>query len=439
MRKLILCATLALLATDIAFGQCPLAFEGADQALIGVYIAPVSNGSRPLVEYNSEKLLTPASVMKAVTTAAALTHCGGDYRWKTTVAASGKIADGILHGNIIITGSGDPTLGSAQFRKEQPDFLQTVKEVAALRGICRIEGKTVKGGAAWPDLGPVPSWELEDIPGPDGAGFYPLNYMDNVFILSVPSMRTVPQIPGLSVKQMGGNSGLYASRFPGSTQLRVYGRLGHKQKRASLKCSMPDPSAVLLTEVDSIFAAGGKNFDACADTVMLTQYMSPALRDVTRSLMVRSDNQMAEATLRLLAPNRSRKEALAKERAILSDIGVNLKNARLADGSGLSRHNAISPRQLGSVLRAMAANGDYIGSYARVGLDGTVRSFMKGMNGADNFVLKSGSMTGVVCYAGYRLDPETKEPTHVIVMMVNNAPNASAARKAMAELLASKF
>ncbi len=438
MRKLILCAALALFATDIAFGQCPLAFEGADQALIGVYIAPV-NGSRPLVEYNSERLFTPASVMKSVTTAAALAQCGGDYRWKTTVSATGTVADGLMHGNIIITGSGDPTLGSVQFRKEQPDFLQAVKDGAALRGITRIEGKTVKGGAAWPDLGPVPSWELEDIPGPDGAGFYPLNYMDNVFILSVPSMRTVPQIPGLTVKQMGGSSGLYATRFPGSAQLRVYGRLGRKQKRASLKCSMPDPPAVLLNEVDSIFSAGRKNVSARGDTVILLEYMSPALRDVTRSLMVRSDNQMAEATLRLLAPERSRKEALAKERAVLSDMGINLKNARLADGSGLSRHNAISPRQLGSVLRAMAGNGDYVGSYARVGLDGTVRSFMKGLKGADNFVLKSGSMTGVVCYVGYRLDPETKQPTHVIAMMVNNAPNPSAARKAMAELLASKF
>lgn len=427
-----------LLASDIAFGQCPLQFEGSEQAIVGVYIAPVGSG-KPLVEYNSECLMTPASVMKAVTTAAALKQRGGDYCWETTVSAVGKLNDGTLQGNVIVVGSGDPTLGSTQFRKEQPDFVSAVKESLALRGVKSVEGSVVQGGPAWPETGPVPSWEIEDIPGPDGAGFYALNYNDNVFILSYPSLTSQPQIPDLKVTKMGGTGSLYFTRFPGSTQVRVYGQLGRKQKQASFKCSMPDPPAVLLGELNRNISHSGKEITPAADTLTLLSYRSPALRDVTRSLMVRSDNQMAEATLRLLAPRQGRGRALAVERAILSDIGVNLKNARLADGSGLSRHNAISPRQLGSVLRAMAHDGDYVGSFARVGLDGTVRSFMKGMKGAGNFVLKSGSMTGVVCYVGYRLDPQTKAPTHVIALMVNNAPQPSLARKAMARLLDKTF
>lgn len=437
MKKLILSVLVALLATDIALGQCPLAFSGADNALIGIYIAPISGGE-PLVDYNSERMFTPASVMKSITTAAALTQRGGNYRWETTVAAVGEITDSTLNGNIIITGSGDPTLASSQFRNDCPDFLQTVKQAVDAAGIQTIEGTICEGGKPWPDQGAIPSWEIEDVSSIDGAGFYSLNYRDNVFRLLYPSLRSVPHIPGLEVVKVGGNSGLKAERLPGSWQVRIYGQAMNNQ-RTSFSCTMPDPPAVLFHELDSIFSPLKRDISPQPDTLRLTTYRSPELRKVTRSLMVRSDNQMAEGVLRLLAPGQSRKQALATERTILTKLGVDLQNSRIVDGSGLSRHNSVSPRLLATVLTAMATNSDYVASFARVGTDGTVKSFMKGVKGRENFVLKSGSMTGVICYVGYRLDAQTGKPTHVIAMMVNNVYDSQAARTAMSRLLASLF
>ncbi len=433
MKVRIVSALVALVSAGIAFGQCPLAFDGSDQALVGVYIAPL-NGGAAIADYNSSRLFIPASVMKAVTTAAAICRRGGDYRWETTVTAQGRIRSGVLDGNITITGSGDPTLGSDQFKTGRQSFLSALKEAAVAKGIDRITGK-VDEGKPWPNQGPVPSWEIEDIPGIDGAGFYTLNYSDNVFVLSYPSMKTYPNVPGIELRYRGGSGGLRFFRNPGSNEINIYGQLGRRQKRASMKCSMPNPPAVLLAEADSIFHSGRKAVSASSDTLRLLTYRSPELRDVVRSMMIRSDNQMAEATLRLLAPGESRGAALAAERSLLTNLGVDLKGARLADGSGLSRHNAISPVQLASVLKVMARNGDYVGSFARVGLDGTVKNFMRGIPGRENFVLKSGSMTGVVCYVGYRLDPQTKAPTHVIAVMINNAPDPKAARAAISDLL----
>lgn len=435
MIKHFVSAFLALVSADIAFGQCPLSFDGDNQAQIGIYVAKIDD-CKPLVDYNSETLMTPASVMKSVTVAAALSQNGGNYRWSTTVKAAGSIADNTLNGNLIIYGSGDPTLGSSEFKKEHESFLTELKCAAADFGFSRIRGAAVEYNP-WPDQGAVPSWELEDIPGIDGAGFYSLNWCDNVFTLAIPSMRTSPQIPDLHVIQKGGSGGLSYFRNPGSNELFLYGSLGRKQKSASFRCSMPYPPAVLLSEINNIF--GGKKNTATnpTDTTTVLVYYSPCLRDVARSLMVRSDNQMAEATLRMLAPGLSRSKAITAERNILSGIGVNLAGCRIADGSGLSRHNAISPRQLGQVLRVMATNGDYVGAFARVGLDGTVRNFMKNDPARENFVLKSGSMTGVICYVGYKLDPEIKSPTHVIAIMINNAPDSKAARAAIATFLSS--
>lgn len=422
-----------MISAAVASGNCPLSLKGGDIASVGIYIAPIDAGRPPVVSYQAERLMTPASVMKSVTVGAALSRYDGTYRWETRVLAIGKIENGTLHGNIVVEGSGDPTLGSTYFSKEQPSFLRLVGESAARYSIERVDGK-VLSAPSWPDQGPVPSWELEDIPGIDGAGFYRLNWCDNVFSLMVPSMTPTPAIPGLEVKWQKSSRGLNAWRNVGSNLVTVTGQLGKKQTRASLKLSMPDPPAVLAASLDSVFHCRGEEIKAKGDTIVLLTYLSPELRDVCRSLMIRSDNQMAEATLRLLAPGQSRGSAIAAERDILGEI-TGLQYARIADGSGLSRHNAISPRLLGEILRKMSTNGDYVGSFARVGIDGTVRSFMKDIPGRENFVLKSGSMTGVVCYCGYRLDPKTKAPTHVIAIMINNAPDPSDARTQIARLL----
>ncbi|MDE6033070.1 MAG: D-alanyl-D-alanine carboxypeptidase/D-alanyl-D-alanine-endopeptidase [Muribaculaceae bacterium] len=421
-----------MMSAAVAFGSCPLSFKGDNVASVGVYIAPVDAAKEPTYNFQSDHLMTPASVMKSVTVAAALKEKGGDYKWETRVMAVGKVQDGTLHGNIIIEGSGDPTLGSKYFSEDQPDFLNMVKQALQRYGIERVDGRTI-ATTAWPDEGAVPSWELEDIPGVDGAGFYRLNWCDNVFTLMVPSMVSTPSIPNLSVKWNKTSSGLSAWRNAGSSEVTVSGQLGKKQSRAALRISMPDPTSALTAKIDSISHCKGEKISAANDTIVLLTYTSPALRDVTRSLMIRSDNQMAESTLRLLAPGRSRSAAIAAERKALE--GVSLQYMRIADGSGLSRHNAVSPRQLAEILRHMSRNSDYISSFARVGMDGTVRSLMKDVPGRENFVLKSGSMTGVVCYCGYRLDPQTKLPTHVIAIMVNNAPDPTDVRKAISALL----
>ena len=83
----------------------------------------------------------------------------------------------------------------------------------------------------------------------------------------------------------------------------------------------------------------------------------------------------------------------------------------------------------------MSSRKDYVNSFAKVGKDGTVKNFMKGLPGRENLALKSGSMTGVVAYAGYRIDPDSKEPTHVIAILVNNAPSSTKARNGIAEFL----
>ncbi len=402
----------------VAFGSSPLLLgEGTSLAML---VAPLTPGRGDSVDYQSRLLLTPASVMKTVTSAAVLHARGGDYRWVTTVTAQGEIIDGVLHGNMVITGSGDPTLDSRAFSQQQPNFVSEVTQAAEALGIRSVRGRVI-AAPAWPNQGAVPTWELEDISCTDGAGFYRLNWRDNVCSVEVPSLRVSPA--GAAVAHWSHTAGpLQFSRTEGSDTLSIIGS-HNSAKPTYFSCSMPNPPAALVGALSRALHAQGETVvpKSGVATTLLT-HQSPPLREVVRSLMVRSDNQMAEAILRLLAPGGTRAQAIQEERRILRSLGVDLTGVRIADGSGLSRHNAISPRLLVDVLRAMADNPDFVGAFARVGREGTVRSFMWGNPNREEFILKSGSMTGIVCYCGYRLDPTTQRPTQVLALMTNNSP-----------------
>jgi D-alanyl-D-alanine carboxypeptidase/D-alanyl-D-alanine-endopeptidase (penicillin-binding protein 4) len=442
LRKFSIVSAVALLGAWQALNAaCPLSLKGGNAVSVGICIAPIDGSKPATLEWDSERLMTPASTLKSLTTASALASLGANYRWTTTVATVGELtADGELNGNVVVQGGGDPTLGSIRFSDVQPNFISSVTSALREVGVTSVAGRVIQG-AEWPGQGAVPSWEVEDVPLDYGAGFYALNYADNAFTLTVRSMDSKPYVPNLTVLDRTSASGgsLDVMRGADSSTITLTGSLG-KRSAASLRCSMPNPPEVLLYALNQ--AAGTSDhkryFCTASDSTVILSYTSPTLADVCRSLMVRSDNQMAEGTLRALAPRQSRAAAIKAERALWSARGVDLSTATIRDGSGLSRANAISPRQLCDVLRYMAGNSAYVGAFARAGQDGTVRSFLKDNKRSSEFVLKSGSMSGVLCYAGYHLDPETGVPTHALVVMVNNLQGASAdVRQAIQNLLLS--
>lgn len=98
--------------------RSPLSLAGGDAVSVGIYIAPVAPGSSPVVECESARLLAPASILKSLTSATALSILGPDYRWRTDVMTVGRIDDnGVLEGDVVIRGTGDPTVDSRFSRK----------------------------------------------------------------------------------------------------------------------------------------------------------------------------------------------------------------------------------------------------------------------------------------------------------------------------------
>ena len=150
--------------------------------------------------------------------------------------------------------------------------------------------------------------------------------------------------------------------------------------------------------------------------------------------MCHSDNMMAESTLRALCPYETRDSALVLEKQIIKELGVNTNGMRIFDGSGLTRKNGVSPLFLSDVLGAMAKT-DYADEYASyfpvAGKDGTMRSFNFKSLKKNRLALKTGTVNGVRCYAGYLIDRNGTPLCSVVVMLNHITCNVSEAKAAV--------
>lgn len=461
MKKIVsLCISLLLLS-GVALAAQPFSFPGSEGATIGVYIENLSTG-KVVTEYNKDKLFIPASITKCVTAAAALSKLKPDGAlFDTSVYSFGKVCDGVLNGSLVVVGGGDPTLGSRHF-PAQPSFVAGVVDAVKKAGIDSITGSVIMDGGVCNSIGESPYWLLEDVPWEYGAGLYGLNYKDNSFSLKVNSDADTPfsvvDNPYVEVfnniKRTPKATGVVAMRGVGSSELYLGGSTSGASY--SSRYSVPFPSEWL--QADVIIALGDAGIgigdteelidgseSICAE---IYRYSSPSRDEIIRLLMYKSNNLFAEGILRALslpsyikpfgAYGVTREDAMIVEREYLNSLGLDVASVRINDGCGLAVNNRLSPRFMGALLKAVKSDV-YVSYFPKVGKEGTVKGLLAKSALAGKLALKSGSMTGVLCYAGYKLDAKGV-PTHTVVIMVNGFTcKAAQVRAAIAKYLLSCF
>ncbi len=435
-----------LFAAGIPLSGQVLKFPGSEYADISVEIRDIATGKVQLA-VNSEKMLTPASTLKIVTSAAALTKYGPQYRYRTKAEFVGSIVDSTAIGNLIITGAGDPTLYSRHFPENQT-FIADIANAVKRLGIRSICGDILLDDRCMPQQGPLPSWQIYDNFFTYGTGVYALNYHDNNFTLKLDEMITDPRFTDADVTYdfvAGEELQRYHGAFTDTYLLR-----GDAPARTTLVFPHSNPMSSFAEELTVALENRGIRFtdeyfedSDTRERIHLATYESPDLKEIVKSLMFRSDNMMAEATLRLLAPGATIKEALDTELKLLKDsLGVENRYVRIMDGSGLTRGSFVSAAYLGKVLRAMAKSPlktDFVYCFPRVGRDGTVRNLFVKTALKGRLALKSGSMSGVRCLAGYYLNSRG-EPTKTVVVMVNDfTANRSVVNAAIEKLLVNEL
>lgn len=357
-------------------------FEGSEHASIGIYISEISS-NKIIADYNSGKALIPASILKTVTSATALETLGPEFRYHTDFLVTRSIDDKTPR-DIIVVGAADPTTGSREF-KYTSSVLDSVVENLKRIGLYSLEGGVEINNDVLPEGGGIiGKWEVEDITESYGAGLFAVNWLDNYFEPDY----VIPSPPDYFSEQL--------------MSKMAYAGIDAMGTRNDEEAVPIDTTAV--------------------DTVLVYRYFSPTLNDIMHAMMVKSHNLMAEGVLRAIKPGETREAAIEAELTHWNNKGIDLKYSNILDGSGLARGNTITPSQIGRILTSMARSklsGEYVSLFPKAGREGTVKNFLAKTRLAGRMAVKSGSMGGVHCYAGYRLDNAGK-PTHTVVVMVNN-------------------
>ncbi len=411
-----------------------------ENGFLGISIKSV-NSERNIVEYNAKKSLQPASTMKLISSATAFMALGEDYKYSTILEYNGQIKDSVLTGNIIIKGSGDPSLGSWRF-KNQPDYKQLndrwAKKIKDL-GIREIRGRIFGDGSFFDENVTPDTWTWGDMGNYYGAGSYGLNMNENLYWVtfkpsnymeSAPLVKTLPDLPYyqkinrvLTDKVGTGDQvNIYSTPYQDVLVMQGFVPSGNN---FSVKGSIPDPAlfsayflqkklleigvTVLETPL-SYLEANKKNiyYQKPLLTIPIDTLNSPSLRELAKECNFQSINLYAETFLKtpsvLMNFGSSTEDAIKGLKQIWQTKNVKLEGLKMKDGSGLSPANGITPNNMTDVLKAMFLEksfGAFYESIPIVGVSGTVASLGKKSRAIGNVRAKSGSIDGVRAYAGY--------------------------------------
>lgn len=404
-----------------------LGFEASGASRLGIYVEDVITGE-VLVDYNSADPFVPASVMKAITTASVITLINPSQHFDTRVELCGRMKDGhIFEGNLVVRAVGDPTIESAYFA-ENMGMADSIAQRVSAYGIDSIAGTVIVDESSMPYNGYPDGWAKEDYMWPYGTAYHTASWRDNRFTLSLPSKTAFPAVEGLEVKINKKKRG--AVKYSYDLEQNVVSATGRFARGAqtSVTLAHPDPAAAMRREIverlnERGIGVGEVPADESSSVEKIYSHISPSLLEIMKSLMFRSDNMMAEAMLRSIAPGKSRDEACRLELSLWKLRGCDTDDVTVYDGSGLSRLDRLTPYFMADVLRytALSPRGVlYASLFPKAGNDGTVRNLFASSPLKGELALKSGTMKGVRCLAGFRME-QGIYPSHIIIVMANGA------------------
>ncbi|MHB1352362.1 MAG: D-alanyl-D-alanine carboxypeptidase/D-alanyl-D-alanine endopeptidase [Thiobacillus sp.] len=429
---------------------------GIPRARVAVVVQKV-DAERPLLSHNAEAALNPASVMKLVTSFAALDQLGPDYRWTTELWLDGPVAHGgVLDGDLIVRGRGDPTLTLER--------MWLLQRALRARGVSQVRGRLVldAGHFVLPELDPgafdgEPLALYNALPGALVSNF-------NAIALHLrPEGETVRVVPDVTLPGVDLSSELVLSddaacdgwsdgvvpRFADEARRTLVfgGRYAAGCGERTLSLNLFDPATTFDLMFRGLWAESGGRIDG--PTVFGEAPVSaPALRFASEPLteaLVRlnkySNNLMTRNLFLTLgaeaygAPATPEKAERAV-RASLMGRGISTRKLVLENGAGLSRIERLSAAALTQLLRAAYRSplfAEFESALPIVAIDGTLKHRFNGSTLAGNAHLKTGTLRDVSALAGYVVDGRGERWS--LVMLVNhaNARRSEAAQRALLE------
>jgi D-alanyl-D-alanine carboxypeptidase/D-alanyl-D-alanine-endopeptidase (penicillin-binding protein 4) len=392
-------------------------------------IADASTG-KFLFDLNGEMGLAPASTLKILTSIASFEILGKNYRYDTRLGYHGQIKNGILNGNLVLYGSGDPSFGSWRYTESMPQQLLNGMTDAVLQaGIREIHGTILTDTTGW-NYEPVPDgWIWQDIGNYYGAGAQKLNWHENQYdILLRPGRKgepaeiveTKPPLYGIQLlselvtgeKGSGDNAYIYLA--PGSKVGVIRGTIPEGEDNFSISGSIHNPALQLSTILQDVLQFNNIRFarnkpDSTIENKNLWTSYSPAFDSLNQQFLKKSINLYGEAFLKTIAFIKTGNARTEKGVELLKEFwkgkGIDENAIQIIDGSGLSPQNRTTAKSLVQALQFARGRNWF-------------PSFFNALPVYNNMKLKSGSINGCRAFAGYHTSRAGK--TYTVAIIVNN-------------------
>ncbi|MGK7961196.1 D-alanyl-D-alanine carboxypeptidase/D-alanyl-D-alanine endopeptidase [Crocosphaera sp.] len=391
-----------------------------------------------LYELNAQKYFIPASNVKLLTTAAALIKFGANYQIKTPVYGSENYPNLSV---LKVVGTGDPTLKSEQ--------LETLAKQLRIKGIKRIDNLIVEDSSMDEQV-INPTWEWEDIQFYYAPSVNRLILNENAVLLTLTPQElgeklTINWSDPLAARQWDINNqtvtGEKDSDYSVSINrnfekplLTITGSLAINEEPDLLGMTVVNPGQYFLDSlefylekegisiIDSEVVSGNSEVD---NLVKITEIRSESLQKIITKANQESNNLYAESLLNLLVDENSGKSAIDNLKATLNQLQLDADTYHLKDGSGLSRHNLVSPEVLVNLLTFMMRTPErevYRQSLAVGGVNGTLKNRFQETIIEGKIQAKTGTLSGSSSLSGYMEPPNSSQLAFSIMVNQSDLP-----------------
>ncbi len=459
-----------------------------DDALWGVHVLDLDSGAT-LYARNAQKNFIPASVQKLFSTAAALDGLGPDFRYTTTLYLDGAVRDSVLEGNLVVRGSGDPSIGGRLFEEDYPTdrdptalFRAWADSLRAL-GITYVTDHVIGDDDVFDDTELGNGWAWDDVPSVYAAEIGGLSFnegrivvtaegtspgraatlswepADTDYVYFINNTETVTAREGRDRevrRERGGNVFWIESEVPSGQRLRHSLSVHNPTRYFAHVLRGTLRAEGVYVDGDPVDIDDWRQKPDYARLMPVASHTSRPLADLAALTNKESQNLYAEHLLKTLGAQRcppdrpddvdcgSAEAGLLAAAPLFERAGLDLERMRLRDGSGMTPYNMVSPEDATALLRTMWIHPDpavtdaFVNSLAVGGEDGTLERRMRRGRARGNVRAKTGTVTGAKNLSGYVAAADGR--TLAFALLVNNFGTSSRrvvrAQDAIVEVLA---
>jgi D-alanyl-D-alanine carboxypeptidase/D-alanyl-D-alanine-endopeptidase (penicillin-binding protein 4) len=445
----------------------------AGKAEWGILVVDAQSGET-LYQRDAENYFVPASNMKLFTTALALARLGPDYRFRTTLETRGALSrKGRLAGDLVLVGQGDPNLSSrkfpfvkeAEFDGAPEKALAELANQAVARGLREIRGDVVADDSYFPRERYPNGWEVDDLVWSYGAAVSAIVVNDNTVTLTLvpgaapgkpaaitlePWTRDFTLRNEVLTSPPGTKPDLTLTRDPGAPLVILRGTYPLKGEPRKMLLAVEEPAEHAAALLKRLLEERGVRVRGTAraqheppvsngpvgpgrEPLVLAEHLSVPLADAVQAVNKMSENLHTELLLRAAARQKgpwSTAEDLAKFAAeFYAEAGIAAGDVIQTDGSGLSRHDLVTPRAVVTLLQYAARQPWFPAYYASLpvaGADGTLLDRLKNTPAAGRIHAKTGSVEHVRSLSGFAELPGGRQVIFAILSNNQGAKNHEA-------------